>query len=130
MKVYVGIDNDGNILKSYPFREGKEPPEAGLYLVDAPEDFNEKMPQEFIIDTVNKTAVFSEIKHNKILDHNLLEEELTEIKKWFASTDYIPNKIITGEWQTTDQRWIDYLSERSIKRARQDEILESLGDFI
>lgn len=53
--------------------------------------------------------------------------ELKEIKEWFLSTDWIPNKIITGEWEETDPRWIDYLSERADKRERQDELTFLLG---
>jgi len=52
----------------------------------------------------------------------LLEVELESIQNWFRQTDWIPNKILTGEWQDTNPRWIEYKKERSIKRARQDEI--------
>jgi hypothetical protein len=51
-----------------------------------------------------------------------LENELLQIKKWFLDNDYKVNKVIIGEWQDTDPRWIEYKKERSIKRARQDEI--------
>jgi hypothetical protein len=51
-----------------------------------------------------------------------LKAELLFIQQWFIDNDWIPNKIITGEWETTDPRWIEYLSERQIKRTRQDEI--------
>lgn len=53
--------------------------------------------------------------------------ELGEIQKWFASTDYIPNKVVVGEWQETDERWIAYKEERARKRTRQDEILKEMG---
>lgn len=53
--------------------------------------------------------------------------ELGEIQKWFTSTDYIPNKVVVGEWQETDERWIAYKEERARKRARQDEILKEMG---
>ena len=51
-----------------------------------------------------------------------LKAELTGIQQWFVDNDWKPNKIITDEWTTDDPRWIQYLSEREIKRARQDEI--------
>jgi hypothetical protein len=51
-----------------------------------------------------------------------LQNELLQIKKWFLDNDYKVNKVIIGEWQDTDPRWIKYKKERSIKRARQDEI--------
>lgn len=52
--------------------------------------------------------------------------ELGEIQKWFTATDYIPNKIVVGEWEETDERWISYKQERAKKRARQDEIMKQL----
>jgi hypothetical protein len=39
-----------------------------------------------------------------------------------ADNDWKVNKIIVGEWETTDPRWLDYLKQRQIKRARLDEI--------
>lgn len=53
--------------------------------------------------------------------------ELGEIQKWFTATDYIPNKVVVGEWPETDERWIAYKEERTRKRARQDEIMKELG---
>ena len=53
--------------------------------------------------------------------------ELGEIQKWFSETDYIPNKVVVGEWPETDERWIAYKEERARKRARQDEILKEMG---
>ena len=55
----------------------------------------------------------------------LNQRELDSISKWFLNNDWKINKIIIGEWEKTDQRWIDYLAEREIKRARQDQLLES-----
>lgn len=55
-----------------------------------------------------------------------LEKELKQINIWFQENDYIPNKIITGEWEVTDKRWTDYLKERQAKRIRRDEITELL----
>ena len=57
----------------------------------------------------------------------LYEQEFQEIQEWFVATDYIPNKIITGEWELTDPRWINYKTERIAKRARQDELKSLLG---
>jgi hypothetical protein len=56
-----------------------------------------------------------------------LQLELQEIRRWLKNNDWIPNKIITGEWEETDPRWIDYLSERADKRERQDELTFLLG---
>lgn len=49
-------------------------------------------------------------------------KELQSIQKWFSDNDWKINKIVIGEWETTDSRWLDYLTERTIKRARQDEL--------
>lgn len=53
----------------------------------------------------------------------LAKEELWQIQKWFSDNDWIVNKIVVGEWTTDDERWINYLAERKVKRARQDELL-------
>lgn len=56
-----------------------------------------------------------------------LLHELKEIQEWFLSTDYIPNKVVVGEWEITDERFVNYKTERQAKRARQDEINSLLG---
>jgi hypothetical protein len=66
---------------------------------------------KLFIDTYEETPI-----------KEILLAELESIQNWFRQTDWIPNKILTGEWQDTDNRWIEYKKERSIKRARQDEI--------
>ena len=53
----------------------------------------------------------------------LAKEELWDIQKWFSDNDWIVNKIVVGEWTTDDERWVNYLAERKLKRARQDELL-------
>jgi hypothetical protein len=66
---------------------------------------------KLFIDTYEETPI-----------KEILVAELESIQNWFRQTDWIPNKILTGEWQDTNPRWIEYKKERSIKRARQDEI--------
>ena len=56
----------------------------------------------------------------------LAKEELWEIQKWFSDNDWIVNKIVVGEWTTDDERWINYLAERQVKRKRQDELNQTL----
>lgn len=56
----------------------------------------------------------------------LAKEELWEIQKWFSDNDWIVNKIVVGEWTTNDERWLNYLAERKVKRARQDELNQIL----
>ena len=53
-------------------------------------------------------------------------QELNNIKAWFIENDWKVNKIVIGEWTTDDQRWLDYLSERAVKRVRQDELIDLL----
>lgn len=56
-----------------------------------------------------------------------LRLELKAIQKWYQEHDYYPNKIITGEWLETDERWVAYKAERLVKRQRKDEIEAMLG---
>ena len=55
------------------------------------------------------------------------EKELAEIKQWFSTNDWKVNKIVIGEWERTDSRWLDYIAERTIKRERQDELNELIS---
>lgn len=55
------------------------------------------------------------------------KEELIYIRTWFSQNDWKINKIVIGEWETTDDRWTSYLAERAIKRARQDELLKIIN---
>lgn len=57
----------------------------------------------------------------------VLLHELKEIREWFTSTDYIPNKVIVGEWTPEDPRFVEYRKKRKTMRARQDEIKNALG---
>lgn len=75
---------------------------------------------------VNGTLV--EENYEKIPAKEIYIEELQEIEVWFASTDYIPNKIVTNEWDKTDPRWVAYITERLVKRARRDELLQLLEE--
>jgi hypothetical protein len=66
----------------------------------------------------------------KILDW---ENEKNEITSWLYENDWKINKVFIGEWSANDQRWLNYLSERTIKRNRLDEInslieKEGVGD--
>lgn len=54
-------------------------------------------------------------------------QELEAIQKWLNENDWKVNKIVIGEWATTDDRWQEYLKERAEKRARRDEIILQLG---
>lgn len=71
---------------------------------------------------VGNTIIDEETFTRRTLIH-----ELKEIQEWFLSTDYIPNKVVVGEWEVTDERFVNYRAERQAKRARQDEINSLLG---
>lgn len=73
----------------------------------------------------NDKVVITYIKNNEDIKEPL-RKELQAIKAWFTANDWKVNKVVIGEWETTDQRWLDYLAEREIKRARQDELVELL----
>lgn len=49
-------------------------------------------------------------------------KEIASIFSWLKANDWKPNKIITGEWKETDERWTSYLADRLVKRARLDEL--------
>ena len=66
-------------------------------------------------------------KHAKIKD---LEAQKEEILAWFSANDWKVNKVFIGEWLETDTRWVSYLEERAIKRARYDEIEQELNKLL
>jgi hypothetical protein len=61
-------------------------------------------------------------KLDAIKQKKAFEKEQADILQWLADNDWKVNKIIVGEWTKEDQRWIDYLNERQVKRNRLDEI--------
>ena len=63
-----------------------------------------------------------QICQEKINKMEQYEKELNQIQRWFKDNDWKVNKIVIGEWEKTDSRWLDYISERAKKRARQDEL--------
>lgn len=52
----------------------------------------------------------------------ILTNEENDIMNWLSENDWKVNKTFIGEWALDDQRWVDYLLERNIKRKRLDEI--------
>ena len=65
----------------------------------------------------------------KAREIRILEKELAQIHQWFIDNDWKVNKIVIGEWDKNDPRWLEYLQEREIKRARQDEINNLLNNL-
>ena len=64
-------------------------------------------------DDLLASAKKSELKKSAVV-------ELAEIQAWFKENDWKVNKVVIGEWPQDDIRWVEYLNERTIKRARQD----------
>lgn len=69
------------------------------------------------------------IKKREVSESELLRDEiyninnrLLEIQKWFVENDWKVNKIVVGEWETDDIRWIDYLNNRKLIREEQDSL--------
>jgi hypothetical protein len=52
------------------------------------------------------------------------EKEQADILQWLADNDWKVNKVVVGEWDKEDPRWVEYISERQIKRNRLD-VLEN-----
>jgi hypothetical protein len=53
--------------------------------------------------------------------HDALHEK-DEILKWLADNDWKVNKVVVGEWEKEDHRWVEYIAQRQAKRKRLEEI--------
>lgn len=53
---------------------------------------------------------------------NAIKQEMASIISWLNANDYIINKHTLGEYNDTDIRWVNYLSERKTKLARYNEL--------
>jgi hypothetical protein len=89
--------------------------------------YDERTKDLYIIGYQKKKAfkkVFevSLIDNDPTLENAKIEAlaELKKIKQWFNDNDWKVNKVVIGEWELDDQRWLDYLKERKAKRDRQD----------
>jgi len=83
------------------------------------EEFSQENGYKIVVDENRKE------KLQKKEQYNL---ELSKIQQWFFQNDWIPNKIITGEWEQNDERWFAYLEQRQLKRTRQDELNKLLEE--
>jgi hypothetical protein len=85
-------------------------------------------------DYLSKNILAAHFENGKIVYKNLdeiklrqaLEKEQADILQWLADNDWKVNKVVVGEWTKEDQRWIDYLNERQVKRNRLDQIEDLL----
>lgn len=69
---------------------------------------------------INGQFVFNDSYATKQIEIESAKIELAEIKKWFDDTDYIPLKVIRGNWSANDTRYIEYCAEYNHKKARKD----------
>ncbi len=75
---------------------------------------------------VNGNFVLRETEYKHYMD---LKKEKQEILQWLSDNDWKINKIVIGEWSTTDYRWTSYLDERYIKRLRLDEVVTLISEY-
>ena len=68
----------------------------------------------------NGKVVYKDLERIKQKQAN--EKEQADILQWLADNDWKVNKVVVGEWEKEDPRWIEYISERQAKRKRLDEI--------
>lgn len=118
MKIHLFINSD-NRITGYHIKHV-----AGAVEHDATElDLERLQNNDGYLFYINKRIEYQADK--KVMDETRLslQNELHEIVSWFAQNDWIPNKVVVGEWEPSDQRFINYKAERLIKRTRQDEII-------
>lgn len=126
MKAYINKENKSLVVYS------NFTPSDTTNLIELTEtqyqELQEKKKNNFIphysIENDNVVITYTEDTEKK------LRKELKEIKQWFIDNDWKVNKAFIGEWTTKDDRWISYLEERTLKRARQDEINAILNEKI
>jgi hypothetical protein len=123
MTIYL-FKKEDNIIYGYHIQEieGTIPFETKLS-EEAFESYFSELQTKGDIKLVN-----GKLETVEVFDKMPLQKELIDIYQWFLDNDYIPNKIITGEWVIDDVRWKSYLLERQAKRTRQDEIKVLLGE--
>jgi hypothetical protein len=97
--------------------------ENNYKIVDIVHDEKKPISKDDFVNGVFKKDLYE--KRNGITE---AKQELKKINTWFQTHDWIPNKIITGEWNIEDERWIEYLSERQLKRLKQDELNKTIGE--
>jgi hypothetical protein len=68
----------------------------------------------------NKKIIYKNLDKIKLKESLQLQKET--ILNWFLENDWKVNKVVIGEWEKTDERWLEYFNERQIKRTRLDQI--------
>lgn len=125
MKYFIKL-NKNNIIIDYV--KGNIPNSAKPYFTEIDLD------NSYTIYPGHSTYINNTFTENKPTNTQYNKEKLTykqeinSILKWFANNDWKINKIVIGEWSQEDERWVNYLKERAIKRKRYDELLLLLKD--
>jgi hypothetical protein len=112
-KRYVILNEKQEVLEAFVDWTKKEIPQDAILV----EETNDR---HWHIDITNKKYIDGEfiddvdrIERNKKISQLKLELQL--IQDWYNATDYIPKKIVRGNWTTDDQRWVDYCNEYKLK---------------
>ena len=114
---YIGIDRI-DFLKQYdrfnfllPYRETLHGTRQTLEVTN-----HEALYNEFIsrYEKDNRVAKYG-VKSYK-------QMRKREIMQWLTEHDYIINKIVLGEWQDTNERYLSYKEQRALYRAELDEL--------
>jgi hypothetical protein len=56
-------------------------------------------------------------------------DKIIEIKAWFSKTDYYVNKIIRGEWNEQNPKWVAYKQEAKIKSVELEKLQVELKEL-
>ena len=75
--------------------------------------------KKLVNKVITKCSLIPNDNSQEILISNA-KQEIIEIHKWLSDNDWKFNKVFLGEWAEDDTRWLEYLEERRIKRARLD----------
>ena len=123
-KINYKLDKDNYIVgyQTIPFDENKPS-------IEIADDYKIILGKTQILGGILTEGVGNNSYQRKQKKSSLkpLRDELKAIHQWLADNDWKVNKIITNEWGIDDERWLEYLAERTAKRARRDEILEILN---
>jgi hypothetical protein len=55
-----------------------------------------------------------------------LQRTVREIETWFSKTDYYVNKVVRGEWEETEPKFVAYKKEAKAKAAELELAREKL----
>jgi len=85
----------------------------------------EKVEEKEAYDEYEDILRYTPFSEKKVLSIKLQREKI-EILNWFNDTDYMVLKVFRGNWSADDNRYIKYLDEYELKKARYDEIENTL----